>query len=219
MFVEGKPLRKLILIKGIFLCNMCCSKESFVYHFSLMTSATVYVPSWLWGEHCIHSFIWILICSTDISGTFEAQVAWKENVNSLIFTFSPHPLTMSGSWDLASAPFSKTRLLEVVADFLPVLLLLIWLGFPAGSSSLDHLLPLGTICLRFIRCFSSGLFPIPLAEFSSKPSFQKQRLWDSLLSTICFSLTTLSLPERVHLLPPVSFSFIYPTWRNSHSFS
>ena len=106
MFIEGKPLRKLILIKEIFLCSMCCSKECFVYQLSLMTSATVYVPSWFWGEHCIHSFIWVIICSINISGTFEAQVTWKQNGNSPLPPFHPILFMRQGpeTWFLLSIP-------------------------------------------------------------------------------------------------------------------
>lgn len=139
---------------GKYFYATCAVQECFVYHFNLLTPATVYVPSWFWGEHCIHSFIDVLICSTNISSTLEPQVTWKENVNSLPF----HPILfcfrilrpgfcpLFQNWYFGGHQW----------NFLPIPLLLLWLVFPAGLSSVDHLLPLGTICLRFILYLSGG---------------------------------------------------------------
>lgn len=62
MFAEGKLPRKLILIREIPYATMLL-KSIFVYHFNLMTSAIIYVPTLVLGRKlyslihlCVHLF-------------------------------------------------------------------------------------------------------------------------------------------------------------------
>ena len=93
---------------------------------------------------------------------------------SWLYTFSPCCLHVPRYWDLVSAPLFHRWSSRGHRDCLPIHLLLVWLFLPGVWGSTEHLLPLWTICLRFISYFSDSLFTITLIEFSSISFFQKQ---------------------------------------------
>lgn len=159
MFIEGKLLRKFILTREIFLYNLCYWKECFVYHFTLITSTAIYVPSWFWEENCIYWFIYVLIYSTNILGIWSLG-DMKILLTLSPSTFSPCPLHILRYWNLVSVlPFQNWSFRG--HWWLPAnCLVLIRLFFFLVLGLIDHLLPLGTIYLRVILYFSDGLFPI-----------------------------------------------------------
>lgn len=144
----------------------------------------------------------------------------EETLDSLPPHFHPI-LFISQGTETQFLPYSKTGLSEVISDFLPIQLLLIWLFFSVGLGSIDHLLPLGTVCLRIILYFSEGLFPIPLTEFSSIPSFINKGSMRFLYLVPFYSLLALFLylKELTYSYQFHLASFITPRWVAAKSLS
>lgn len=117
------------------------------------------------------------------------SLRWHEKRMLTLYLFTPSSSisSISGSWDLVSAPFSKTDILEVISET----------SYQSACSSSDWS-SLQVWAQLTIFCL---LEPYALGSFFISPV--------ALLSTIS-SLSTFPLPEGTHLLPPVSF--ITPGW-------
>lgn len=157
MFINGKPFRKLILIREMFLYKLCCWKECLVYHFNPMTSATIYVPSWFWGEK-LYPFIHLFI-----QQIFQVplKLRWHKK---RILTLCLHLFTPFSSYLKVLRPGSCPTIPKLVFQRSPVTSYQSTWSSSAWSS-LQVWAQLTSFCileLYALLLFSDSLFPIPL---------------------------------------------------------
>ena len=138
---RGKTTKKTDFWLGKYLMQPMLLKSIFVYHFNLMTS--IICANLGFGEKIV--FTHSSMCSL-IQQAFQLFLKLRGLGDCWLstFTFLPPISQVTKTWFLPY--YSKNGLWEVISGFLPIQLLLIWLF----CRFQDHLLPLGTLCLRII---------------------------------------------------------------------